>query len=133
MTNTQVFKKANAVPSHIEATVLRLNFMAGLLQEPEHHEQALTVFFQQCLPFESTPYKLAETGGRHLWAQRLCNDINMLAAIDDYKPFVGSLNGNLYKLIHDNECRQQFIEMDKSRLRKWWILCDNQWPFSVFC
>eukprot|EP00929_Paragymnodinium_shiwhaense_P026664 TRINITY_DN15805_c0_g4_i1.p1 TRINITY_DN15805_c0_g4~~TRINITY_DN15805_c0_g4_i1.p1 ORF type:complete len:181 (+),score=8.40 TRINITY_DN15805_c0_g4_i1:230-772(+) len=103
--------------------------MATLLSKPEHHEQALTLFFHQHLPFEKVGYRLAEDGGRHPWAQQLWEDISALRQVEDFASFVDHVNGNIYMLLHDDSVRQQFAELDKTRLRRWWLLHSNHWPF----
>ena len=129
LTNAEVLRWLKLVPTHLKLQVRRLRWWQTILMDREGNEALLGIFFGRLGAEVEGP--LLEDGtlspNAHPWVLQLEVDLRSLTDIEPGKDFVLAWQGNMRKLVVDEECRILFCNIDLQELRMR-ALCDDECP-----
>ena len=119
LTNVEVLRWLKLVPTHLELQVRRLRWWQTILVDREGNEALLGIFFGRLGAEVEGP--LLDDGtlspNAHPRVLQLEVDLRSLTDIEPGKDFILAWQGNMRKLVVDEECRILFCNIDLQELR----------------
>ena len=113
LTNAEVLRWLKLVPTHLELQVRRLRWCQTILMDRECNEALLGIFLGR----QGVEVEGALPPKAHPWVLQLEIDLQSLTDIEPGKDFILAWQGNLRKLVLDEECRTLFCDIDLHELR----------------
>ena len=114
LTTAEVLRWLKLVPTHLELQIRRPRWWQSILMDWEGNDALLGIFFGRLGAEVEGP--LLDTGtlspNAHPWALQLKVDLQSLNGIEPGREFTHAWQGNMRKLVMDEECRTLFCDID---------------------